>query len=286
MKLHILDMSGLLAWHYFSSGETSGLEKMAIWFENFRDYVQPTHVVAALDGRGSWRKEIFAEYKEARAAKPKPEQLSLEMSKLAEFCDAIGVRWLRADRYEADDIAATIVAKTECPIVLVSSDKDWCQLVDSRVMMFDARGNKAGEPQLYDEAKVLEKHGVPPHRLREYLAIMGDPSDSIPGVKGWGQVKAINAVKATRSKSELIRRAEAKTLEGFTEKTLATWSTADFETSWNLVGLRDDAPIDMPELSAFKWGNGDPLRIMNLSARAEKAETEADTLRAAMEQQL
>lgn len=95
------------------------------------------------------------------------------------------------DGFEADDIIGSIAHQHEnnaYQVVIVSSDKDLCQFVrDGHIHIFDAMKRK-----FMKESDVLEKFGVPTHQVRDYLAIVGDASDNIPGIRGFGPKKAVD----------------------------------------------------------------------------------------------
>lgn len=251
MRLYTIDVGALAVWKHFAVNESSEhadlCEGVAKWWEEFSAKLNPGAVVACFDcSRDSnWRKQIYAEYKAARVAKPKDEALIEGLRKLPETFKALGVPTLRAEGFEADDLIATLAAEHDDEVVIITSDKDMMQLVDERVSIYDPRPNKVGECVFYNAEKVRDKLGVPPHRVRELLALMGDASDSVPGVKGWGRVTAINAINQTRSSIELLRKAAAGELKDITPKNqkALTENIADYNLSYELVGLRFDAPI-------------------------------------------
>lgn len=254
-RLYLIDANALGAWLHFAVSDSSDhadlIEGVRSWFSEFSAKFKPTMVRACFDcsRESNWRKQIYAEYKSARDSKPKDEALIEGLGKLPALFDELGVPSWRVEGFEADDLIATAATQHDGEVIIITSDKDMMQLVDERVHVFDPRPNKAGESLFYDAAKVEEKLGVPPHRVRELLAIMGDAADSVPGVEGWGKVRAINAIKQTRSRLELVRKAKRGELQGITaknQKALAD-NLADFELSFELVGLRFDAPIHLEE---------------------------------------
>ena len=266
-RLYLLDANGLAHWCYHSHPEmtdalgapVSALHGVREWLFDFMDRYSPTHIAACFDGplKSNWRKLKAAEYKSARVAKPKDEALMSQLPHMPGEFERLGVRTLKVDGFEADDIIATLAvshASPEVGVVVVSSDKDLMQLVGEHVKQFDPRPNKAGQTTFYGPAEVEEKHGVPPHRLQEYLALVGDASDSIPGVEKWGKVKAINAIKQTKSRSELIRKARAGQLEHIDAKhqALLVAQLPAFELSFELVGLAYDVPLDVT-LDDLAW---------------------------------
>lgn len=118
-----------------------------------------------------------------------PDNLRSQIDGVFALFTAAGISILSHEGYEADDIIGSIAHKYENnghQIVIISSDKDLCQFVrDGHVHIFDAMKQK-----FMKEQDVLEKFSVPVHQVRDYLAIVGDSSDNIPGISGFGPKKA------------------------------------------------------------------------------------------------
>lgn len=250
-RLYAIDANSLGAWQHYAVSDSSGhqdmLEGVRAWWREFSERLKPEMAVACFDcsRESNWRKKLFVEYKSGRDSKPPDEALRAGFRELPAVFESLSVPTLRMDGYEADDLIATLTARYDGPVIVVTSDKDLMQLVDDRVQVYDPRPNKAGECVFYDEAAVEQKLGVPPHRLREYLAIKGDTADSIPGVKGLGDVFSRTAIRQTKSKAEMLRKLAACALADISKKNQEKFnaSLADFEMSYNLVGLKFDAPI-------------------------------------------
>lgn len=246
-RLYLLDVGALAAWKHYSVTDASThmdmLQGVQIWLADFMASHEPTDVVACFDcsRETNWRKKRYVEYKSARDAKPADEAYIEALRKLPATFFAAGVPIVRHDGFEADDLIATFTAeKWAHEVMIVTRDKDMLQLVDERVKVFDPQDGK-----LYGPQEVLAKFYVPPHRMREFLAIAGDASDSIPHIKGLGKTFAANAIKQTRSRLELERRACAGELANITEKnqTLFAAGIETYKLAYELVGLRFDAPI-------------------------------------------
>ena len=230
--------------------ETPLAERVNRWFRGFREAMSPTNFVCCFDSKTSWRKLVSPEYKIARLAKPPDEMKIKSLAEANAMWRSMGLATAGADGYEADDAAATLAARFASPdveVVLVSSDKDWLQCVGDNVKQWDVRPNKAGEHVFYDAAKVEERHGVPPHRLAELLAICGDQSDSVAGIKGIGKVQATVAIRQTRSADEIFRKAQLGQLKDITANNQKKFidGRADFNLALQLVTLQYDAPIDL-----------------------------------------
>jgi len=149
---------------------------------------QPTHIAVAFDGSltSSFRNEFYPEYKANREL-PDPE-LTAQLDACWQVTEALGMKAYIDDRYEADDIIGTIIAKLskkDCDFVVVSSDKDLAQLVNQRIRLWDFAKDRR-----FDEKAVKQHFGVRANQIVDFLALMGDAVDNIPGVKGIGEKTA------------------------------------------------------------------------------------------------
>jgi len=211
----------------------------------------PDFLVVAFDPRGgSFRRRIFEGYKATRDAQP--EDLSAQIPMVRELIDAWGIPLLEVEDFEADDVIATLVAEVgpDAEVRIVSTDKDLMQLVSERVQLVDAVKDRR-----YGPAEVEERFGVPPEQLLDLRALVGDPSDNIPGVKGIGEKGAAKLIAEFGTLEELLDRAEEvkgkRAREGLLEQRDAA------ELSKQLATLRDDVPL--------------PVEISDLAAHAPDA---------------
>jgi DNA polymerase-1 len=254
--LYAIDANGIAHWQWHAhceTGETTLTEATAKWFQDFKRAVNPTHIALFFDGRRNWRYGKYAEYKSARKAKEKDPAKMEALAGAAGDWMKLGIMPLVCDEFEADDCIASICEAYEGPVIIVSSDKDMMQLVTDRVKQYDPRPNADGVNKLYGPQEVIEKLDVPAHRVPELLAIWGDSADSIPGVKGWGEVKAKNAIRQTKSKTELLRKVHAGQLKDITEKNQQAFvaDEASFHLCLELTTLRTDAPVPT-EIDTYK----------------------------------
>ncbi|WP_028330536.1 DNA polymerase I [Brachyspira alvinipulli] len=157
------------------------------------------YVAIALDSsRKTFRNEIYKEYKENRESMPN--DLRSQIPILYELIDALGISRIVLDNYEADDIVGTIAErnkKENIKTIIYSPDKDILQLVDDDVRV--VASNKDNELMEYDRETVKEKRGVYPNQIIDLLALMGDASDNIPGVKGVGEKTALKLLEEYES---------------------------------------------------------------------------------------
>ncbi len=150
-----------------------------------------THMAVVFDaGSKTFRNEIFTEYKANRP--PCPEDLIPQFPIVREAAESMNLAILEKIGFEADDIIATIAKKFVAggdKVLIVSSDKDLMQLVDDKILMYDAMKNK-----IIGINEVKEKFFVEPKKVLDVLALMGDSSDNIPGVKGIGPKTAAELI--------------------------------------------------------------------------------------------
>lgn len=149
---------------------------------------KPSHLGVAFDRNlsSSFRNEIYPAYKEQRVAPP-PE-LEAQIDTCLEIAAALGAATFIDDRYEADDLIGTLcghLEKNGHGAVIVTTDKDMAQLVDERTTLFDF-----GKGLRFDAGAVLEKFGVRPDQITDFLGLAGDSVDNIPGIKGIGAKSA------------------------------------------------------------------------------------------------
>lgn len=144
---------------------------------------KPTHILIARDTKeGSFRKELFPEYK-AHRTEP-PDELIPQFAIVDELVEVLKIPEMRLPRYEADDIIGSVAVQWKNSfdeILIASGDKDLMQFVDGPVKMLDTMKDK-----IYSRVDVKDKMGVYPEQIVDYLALIGDSSDNIPGVPGIG----------------------------------------------------------------------------------------------------
>jgi DNA polymerase I len=152
------------------------------------DDQQPTHMAVVLDAPGkTFRKDLYADYKANRP--PMPDELRAQVGPLLEAIEAMGIPLLRIDGVEADDVIGTLARQAVAagsPTVISTGDKDFAQLVDGHVTLVNTMDNTR-----LDRAAVEQKFGVTPEQIVDYLALIGDPIDNIPGVAGVGPKTAV-----------------------------------------------------------------------------------------------
>ncbi len=167
---------------------------------------QPDHIAVVMDAKGkTFRHEMYEEYKANRAAMP--DDLREQLAYLKKIIPAMGLPLISVSGVEADDVIGTL-SKTSVAqgfrVMIVSSDKDLTQLVNDKVEMVDTMKNVRLDPQ-----GVLDKFGVPPELIIEYLALVGDSSDNIPGVPKVGPKTAVKWLNEYGSLDNIVENAES-----------------------------------------------------------------------------
>lgn len=153
---------------------------------------KPSHLAIAFDPPGgTFRHEMYAEYKGTRDATP---QLVIDaLEPLCELCEAMKIPVLMVKGYEADDVIGSMAKRAEkegFKVYMVTPDKDYGQLISENIIQYKP-GKAGGENELIDSEKICEKYGInSPEQVIEILTICGDASDNVPGVKGVGEVGA------------------------------------------------------------------------------------------------
>lgn len=169
-----------------------------------KDYA-PEHIAVVFDAPGkTFREAIYAEYKANRDATP-PDLLH-QWPIIVDMVNAMGLPTLSVSGVEADDVIGTLAKIGEAAgheVLIVTSDKDMAQLVNDRVKLVDTMKNRVMDP-----AGVVEKFGVPPERIVDYLALIGDTSDNIPGVPSVGPKTAAKWLNEYGSLDAIIARAD------------------------------------------------------------------------------
>ncbi len=201
------------------------------------------------------RKEKFEDYKANR--KPMPDDLRPQIAWIRKLIRAYKIPLLELPKYEADDVLGTLAEKAVAAgyeVVLVSPDKDLMQLVGDGVYQYHTTRDK-----LYDAKGVAEDFGVPPERVVDVLALMGDSSDNVPGVPGIGKKGATNLVGEYGPIETLLERAGEIKTRGYGKKLTEHEDAA--RLSKELVTIHTDLDVDFePGSLALEDPDYDALR--------------------------
>lgn len=170
---------------------------------------KPTHIGVAFDSKGpTFRHDDFAEYKANRQAQP--EDITVNIPFCIKLIEGFGIPVLILQGYEADDIIGTFakkVANEDFEVYMMTSDKDYGQLVDENIFVYRPAFMGKG-PEVYDIQKVLEKFGIKnTDQVRDILGLMGDAVDNIPGIPGIGEKTAQKLIEEYETVENLIANA-------------------------------------------------------------------------------
>ncbi len=169
-----------------------------------KDY-DPEHIAVVFDAKGkTFRDDLYKEYKANRP--PMPQDLRAQIKPLYKLIDAMGLPLLVVDGVEADDVIGTLAAQASAKkmdTLISTGDKDMAQLVNDHVTLMDTM-----KDAYLDRDGVIEKFGLPPERIIDYLALMGDKSDNIPGVPNVGPKTAVKWLTQYGSLDEVKAHAD------------------------------------------------------------------------------
>jgi DNA polymerase I len=229
--------------------------------------LKPTHLAIVLDkSEGSFRKELYEDYKGHRP--DAPEDLKVQMPIMREAIRAFGLEPVELQRYEADDLIATYTQQAKArgaDVLIISSDKDLMQLVGPTVCFYDFESGSKGKPgyrpeRNLDEAAVTEKwEGIPPEKIGDVLALMGDTSDNVPGVPGIGLKTAAQLIKEYGDLETLLERAPEIKQPKRRETLINNADSA--RLSKKLVTLDCEAPVPVP-LDDLRLPQPDPKTLI------------------------
>jgi DNA polymerase I len=209
----------------------------------------PTHVALVFDAaRRTFRHEIDPGYKATRPEAP--DDLQVQFPLVRDVARALRVHVIEEPGVEADDVIGTLACRARekgWDVVVVTGDKDFAQLVDGKVTLYDPMAEASGRGGWTGPAEVEKKLGIKPDQVVEYMAILGDKIDDIPGIPGVGEVTAASLVRHFGSVEELLRRpdeipkAVSRGGEKLKEKILG--SAERIRTNRRLVSLRCDLEL-------------------------------------------
>lgn len=208
--------------------------------------VQPTHIAVVFDAKGkTFRDEMFEQYKSHRP--PMPDDLRKQIQPLHDMIRALGIPLLVVEGVEADDVIGTLALQASRlgkKVLISTGDKDMAQLVDDNIMLINTMNNS-----LLDREGVIEKYGIPPELIIDYLALMGDSADNIPGVAGVGEKTALGLLQGIGSMAEIYANLEKvaelpiRGAKKLGEKLLSEKTNADL--SYTLATIKTDVELNV-----------------------------------------
>ena len=267
--LVLVDGSSYLyrAFHAFppltnSAGEPTGaMYGVLNMLKSLISQMQPSHIAVVFDAKGkTFRDEMFEQYKSHRP--PMPDDLRKQIQPLHDIIRALGIPLLVIEGVEADDVIGTLAvaaSKANQKVLISTGDKDMAQLVDDNIMLINTMNNT-----LLDRDAVIEKYGIPPELIIDYLALMGDSADNIPGVAGVGEKTALGLLQGIGSMAEIyanldkVAELPIRGAKKLGDKLLAEKEMADL--SYRLATIKTDVALDItPEQLTLGASNNDQL---------------------------
>lgn len=204
-------------------------------------------IIVVFDAKGkSFRNEIYAEYKANRP--PMPDELRTQIDYVHKIVKALGLPLVSIQHVEADDVLGTYAkeaVRLGYKVVICTGDKDLSQLVNANISLYDTMNEK-----VYDELAVEEKYGVKPKLIIDLLALKGDSSDNIPGMKGCGEKTALALLNGIGGIDEIAANTDKIAALGFRgSKSFAPKfidALEDIRLSYKLATIKTDVALDLP----------------------------------------
>lgn len=226
----------------------------------------PTHIAVVFDASGgSFRNELYSEYKATR--EEMPENLRPQIEPIHTILKAMGLPLLCVDGVEADDVIGTLARQAEkenLEVLISTGDKDMAQLVSDKITLINTMNNTILDPE-----GVMKKFGVPPEKMIDYLALRGDTSDNIPGVPGIGEKTALNLLTHFESLNDIyshldeIQKLPIRGAKSLKSKLADHKKEADL--CYLLATIKTDVPLDFTT-EQLLIGDIDATKLVELFA--------------------
>src|SRR3954465_1195834 len=234
-----------------SKGEnTSAAWGVANFLLRLREKYRPDYVAWINDAGTSFREARYPDYKSTREKLDEELQADFDraLERIRSLLAAFRVPLLTVPGYEADDVIgtlATAAAASGLQTIIVSGDKDFYQLIGPRIALLNpGRGGPAAVDESWvDESNAAERLGVPPRQVRDFLALVGDASDNVPGVKGIGEKGAQKLLAEYGDLETVLARAGEVTSKRTREALLGQADAA--RLSKELVTIKRDVPVEL-----------------------------------------
>jgi len=262
MKLMVLDGNSIVNRAFYGirmlnapdGTPTNGVYGFLAILQRLLEEEKPEGLCVAFDLKApTFRHLRYEGYKAQR--KGMPEELAAQMPVLKQVLDAMGIRRLELEGYEADDLLGTmsrICEKTGDACVIVTGDKDSFQLITDRTRVLHVK-TRMGQTETvdYTPARFFEEYGLEPPKMVDLKALMGDSSDNIPGVPGVGEKTALDLLHRFGSLDGVYAHLDAPEIKPGVRSKLAAGEESA-RLSYDLATIRTDAPVDFTPESA-RW---------------------------------
>lgn len=236
-----------------SKGEATGaMHGVLNMLDKLKKDYAPEHMAVIFDAPGkTFRDDLYPAYKANRP--PMPDELRNQIQPLLDMVQALGYPLLVIHGVEADDVIGTLAKDYKGRVIISTGDKDMAQLVDERVHLINTMSNS-----YLDQAGVIEKFGVAPERIRDYLALMGDTVDNVPGVDKVGPKTAVKWLQEYDSLANIMDHADE--FKGKVGENLRA-ALPHLPLSYELVTIKCDVSLPItPEGLAFNPPDLEALR--------------------------
>ena len=253
-----------------SSGEnTSAAFGMVRFIRKVLEEYEPDYLGVVLDAGTSQRTALYPEYKATR--EKMPDELATSLPRIRDLIEAFDIPVVELQDHEADDVIGTLAARAvEAGVetVIVSGDKDFYQLIDADVRLLNPGRGGAGavDEEWVDESNAAARLGVPPALVVDYLALIGDSSDNVPGAPGIGPKTAVKLLEEYGGLEAVL--AAAGDLSGKRAREALTEHRDAVLLSRTLVTIRRDLPVAL-DLAALEVGAPDIDRLRELFIELE-----------------
>ena len=232
----------------------------------------PKATVVVWDKGDTGRREIYAEYKAQRSSRP--DLLKEQWPALAPLVEAFGYKNLSVEGYEADDVIASIAERARhndppIDVMVVTGDRDAYQLVDGDRVKIMTTSRGITDTRIYDREGVIDRYGIPPELVPDFIGLKGDTSDNIPGVPGIGDKTAAELLQRFGSLENVL--AHVDEISGAKRKQNLIEHAEDARVSKQLATAKRDIPIEL-ELGEFVAAEPDRSRLRDTFRQFELRE--------------
>jgi DNA polymerase I len=270
-RLYLIDGYALIYRAFFaminrplttSKGEnTSAAFGLSRFIQKILKERSPDYLAVVMDAGTSQREQLYPAYKATR--EKMPDELAASMPRIEELLAAYRIPVLALEDHEADDVIGTLALRaveSGVETVIVSGDKDFYQLIRPGICLLNpGRGGPAGvEEEWVDTSNAAERLGVAPEHVIDYLALIGDSSDNVPGARGIGPKTAIQLIEQFGAVENILSNADK--VAGKRAREALIECADEVRLSRTLVTIRCDLPVEL-DLEALRVRGPDTAKL-------------------------